>query len=128
MKQYDLILIPAGERVVDRKENAIVLTIEDLIHFWNTACERMAEVMNNNAAGYPERRPIHPSLSEYLKAKGIIPTKELEDPFLQWLEEDIHDGKNLLQSAKDDEERAHIASAISTLHDVKEKYLSLKQQ
>jgi hypothetical protein len=50
------------------------------------------------------------------------------DPFLLWLDEDIHDGKNLLQSAKSEEERIHIAAAVSTLHDVKKKYLSLKQQ
>lgn len=52
-------------------------------------------------------------------------TDNQSDPFLQWLDEDIHDGKNLLQSAKTDEERKHISSAVSTLHDVREKYLSL---
>lgn len=48
------------------------------------------------------------------------------EQFLQWLEEDINDGKNLLRSAKSDEERTHVASAISTLYDVKEKFLTIE--
>lgn len=51
-----------------------------------------------------------------------------EDPFLVWLDEDIHKGKNLLQLTKSKGEIAHITSCISLLYDVKEKYLSLNKE
>ena len=79
----------------------------------NSHFESMSEKDSNDMADH--------YISDLVK-KGM---KDISDKFLQYLDEDIHDGKNLLQSAKSDEERTHIASAISTLHDVKEKYLQL---
>jgi hypothetical protein len=80
MKQYDKIWVPEkiehkngqmrfvdrdGETPVLRKENVIVLTIEELQGLWNAAQDRMHALQ----VGYPGDTKI---FEAYLESKGII--------------------------------------------------------
>lgn len=86
MKQYDKVFVPdeygqfeavdyedghPEKGTLSKKNDVIVLTIEELIAMWNAGCQRMEEIMNNISQGEPEKETKIPNLKIYLQSKGI---------------------------------------------------------